>query len=337
MLKYLKGIIPDSLHQWVTGSNEVNILVTGKTGTGKSSLINGIIGEEVAPEGSTLNPETSEVTGYPFKLHEVDVTVWDSPGLQDGTGKEKEYIQDMQRKGCASADLVVYCIRMCETRFPRKEDKEAVKKLSIGLGKTIWKNAVLVLTFANQITFTPNRGEAAPTPKQKQELFKARMASFKEKLRDTLVEAGVDKSVADAIPVVPAGYEEPVLMDRDNWLGPLWYTCILRMKPRSQPALLKANLDRIKLPDQIKPEDFDKPVREQPIVYMPIPVKYGAPPAICTVIGAVIGVAAGPAGAAAGAAAGAVVGAAADGLLAFFSSGGKEDSGKVEQPDKGSS
>ena len=54
------------------------------------------------------------------------------------------------------------------------------------------------------------------------------------------------------------------------------------MKERSQPALLVANKDRIKRPDQTKPEDFKKPLHEQPIIYTP--VKYGTAPLVTTAI-----------------------------------------------------
>ena len=316
-----------SVQGWLSGSNSVNMLVTGKTGVGKSSLINGIVGKNVAEEGDSLDRGTVMVQAFSFKYHDVDTTIWDSPGLQDGLDKEEEYIRDMQHKGCANSDLVLYCARMTDTRF-RKEDHDAIRKLTIGLGKQIWNNAVFVMTFANEARARRERGQKL-TPdeehKRNRDFFKKRLEEWKDKLVGAVVEAGVDAKIAASIPIVPAGYdEEQALPDRDNWLSPLWYASILRMKERSQPALLKANLHRIKLPDQITPEDFDKPLHEQPIVYMPAPVKYGAPPAVFTVIGAILGGVAGPAGAFVGGLAGAALGGATDGLMAYFASGGSE-------------
>ena len=328
-MEYLRDklkAVPQHLKGWLAGAKSATILVTGKTGAGKSSLINGIIGQEVAKEGHELDRGTTEVESFECKYHDVDITIWDSPGLQDGLDKEAEYVKDMQSKGCANSDLFLYCAPMNENRL-KQEDIDAIRKLTKGLGSAIWKNALFVLTFANRVEPPPVRGEKLTSEQRKKKIldhFKKRLAEWKKKLQEAVVKAGVDAKIAAHIPVVPAGYDVS-LPDRDNWLSPLWYASILRMKERSQPALLKANLHRIKLPDQIKPEDFEKPLHEQPIVYIPTPIKYGAPPATLSIIGMVVGgLIAGPLGVAAGAAAGAGAGAAAD-LIAYFSSGGSDD------------
>ena len=44
------------------GCKGVKILLCGKTGVGKSSLVNALIGQKIAAEGHSLNPETTEVS-----------------------------------------------------------------------------------------------------------------------------------------------------------------------------------------------------------------------------------------------------------------------------------
>eukprot|EP00731_Ephydatia_muelleri_P037539 Em0500g1a len=72
------------------GKREVNILVTGKTGVGKSTLVNILVGEEVAKVGETLFPETVDVNPYRLENFHGSGVVWDTPGLQDGSGKERK-------------------------------------------------------------------------------------------------------------------------------------------------------------------------------------------------------------------------------------------------------
>ena len=96
--------------------NEVKIFITEKTGVGKSTLVNGLMGKQMVKEGDTLDPETSVVKGYKTKHRSVYVTVWDLPGLQDGTNNESEYLGDM-KKQCSDMDLSIYCVSLKETRF----------------------------------------------------------------------------------------------------------------------------------------------------------------------------------------------------------------------------
>eukprot|EP00731_Ephydatia_muelleri_P015840 Em0009g264a len=102
------------------GKREVNILVTGKTGVGKSTLVNILVGEEVAKVGETLFPETVDVNPYRLENFHGSGVVWDTPGLQDGSGKERKYAAKMREK-CARYDLVLYCMSMMERRI-REDD-----------------------------------------------------------------------------------------------------------------------------------------------------------------------------------------------------------------------
>jgi len=65
---------------------KVNLLITGATGSGKSSTINAMFNIEVAKVGTGVDPETMSI-----KKYELDnLILWDSPGL--GDGKEKDIL-----------------------------------------------------------------------------------------------------------------------------------------------------------------------------------------------------------------------------------------------------
>ena len=225
--------VPRALQDWPSRGNEAtDILVVGNSCTGKSALINGMILEEAAEEGAEAQGKgTIRVQAYSYSAGGVTVKFWDTPGLQDGTDVDVEYIRDMKEEGCGKAQLMLYCIKMSNTRF-QQEDHETIVNLTAGLGKEIWENAIFVLTFANDVIARLERKHKhRPGRKPLQEVFKDVVSTWKEVLSDEVEKVGVDSKVAESIPVVLAGYEiEKIGPNNDtNWRESLWNACKERM------------------------------------------------------------------------------------------------------------
>ncbi len=244
LIPYLRARI----EEWESKSKNINILVAGKTGVGKSTLVNGIVGREVAKQGDTLAPETSEVTAHTTREGDITVNVFDSPGLQDGTENEAKYLADMKQK-CADLDLAVYCMRMSETRVPEGgPDMKAIKLLNETFGHDIWKNTVFLLTFANDVVVSAEL--EADDPRQ---YFDKQLQSWETLIRDRLhINVGVPKEIVDGIIIIPAGHKnEPLLPDsasiagESHWLSRVWLKALGVTKPQAQLALIKLNLHRI--------------------------------------------------------------------------------------------
>lgn len=297
-------------------TNKLGILLSGKTGTGKSTLVNGLIGAEVAKVSKFVmgTGMTTEVKTYSTTIKGLEVTVWDSPGLQDGTKNEKCYLNEIATK-CEKRDLVLYCISMLNTRFVMDNmDVRAMKKLTKCFGSQFWAKTVIVLTFANAIaeTFLKQVPRA-----QKEEEFSKWLSEWSQLIKTSLIkEVGVKPDVANNISIVPAGHQsDRSLPDRPYWLSDLWVECLNTIStPRGQVGLLLLSGERIKSIEQVTDADFHgKPLHEQPIVI-------DGPRSrrqLCNsiVVGSVAGIITG--GAAAGAIVGAGVGAAAVGLGVF--------------------
>ena len=132
-------------------STDVNIVVIGRTGQGKSALVNSLIelGKKIVPEGSRSASctMTSQSYTYPNIIPGVNVTIIDTPGLQDIQNKEHKYIQEMKSE-CQEISLVLYCMKMSDHRFTN-DDTVAMRKLHKMFGRKFWERVVFVLTFAN--------------------------------------------------------------------------------------------------------------------------------------------------------------------------------------------
>ena len=205
----LPMVVKHQLEKWIDESKSVNIFITGKTGTGKTSLVNSLVGNIVSQEGTSLDPGTTNVSRYRQKLDEIVINVWDSPGLQDGTGQEAEYVNNIIRRW-KKIDLFVFCVRMSEIRFvPGNPDIISMHLPKEALGSSIWKNALLVLTFANDVVnlgITQGlQGEAL------EEYFEGKIEEWKDRLHLALQEEiGVPEEIVESInvnfyPMVSAG------------------------------------------------------------------------------------------------------------------------------------
>ena len=91
-------------------NQKANILITGATGSGKSSTINALFDTEVAKVGGGVDPETMDIEKYTLD----NLILWDSPGLGDSKEADARHIRNIVDKlvevdseGNALIDLVL--------------------------------------------------------------------------------------------------------------------------------------------------------------------------------------------------------------------------------------
>ena len=236
-------------------STDINFLVVGRTGHGKSALINSLldIKKEVAPEGEDTDSCTtlSQSYTYPNIVPGINITIIDTPGLQDTQDKELYHIQGMKNE-CHEASLVLYCIKMTNHRLTN-DDKVAMQKLYQVFGRKFWDRVVFVLTFANyeklekwdkrdqddkNDELSNDKGEV--WDKLKRERFVHRVQLRKKKLNE-FVKKHLHVQNVIMFEALPAGYCDHNFLSEINWKKDLLATCYNEVKVKHKFSKLKLN------------------------------------------------------------------------------------------------
>lgn len=246
----------------------MEILITGRAGTGKSTLVNALVGKKVAETGSDLLITTKYVSGYKVKAGEnTEIVVWDSPGLQDGSGEEDEYLSQM-KENCKNVDIIVYCIDVsaCRAQLQGAEEEQikdlcAIKQLTANFGVKYWEHSIFVLTRANALE------SSLMVKVNPEKIFKERLEEWEKRIHTALKEEGVPTEIVRKVPVKPAGYpKKPHLLGHQFWLSSLWFTFTNQAKDLSQPKFTRVSQHRFKKENDATPDDFKKEGQDQPII-----------------------------------------------------------------------
>ena len=196
--------------------------VVGRTGWGKSSTVNSLLGQEICKVNDYV-PETADVVGFNFEINGIKATVFDTPGLCDGSGNDQVYI-DMIRSKVPTPDSMLYVTRLDETR--PENDQRAIKIISEALGPIVWQYAVIVFTFANNV---------------KASEYKTKLIRKKQIIRELIskqIHNSHDERMSYRIPAVAIDNTSKTTPDGQQWLGNLFTEIVNTVTKEGSLALL---------------------------------------------------------------------------------------------------
>jgi uncharacterized protein (DUF697 family) len=120
----LEKFFRDGFSQALRGRSRLNVMLAGRVGVGKSTLVNAIFGEPIAPVGVGTSI-TQSIRRY-VQPH-LPISVYDTPGIELGVEAEliaKTYLTEIRRQmddDDARVHFCLYCVRTRDERFETVE------------------------------------------------------------------------------------------------------------------------------------------------------------------------------------------------------------------------
>ena len=223
---------------------QFGILVVGETGTGKSTLINNLVGQEIVIQGDSFVSETSTISKHEMDVEGVPIAVYDTPGLDDSRGgRDDEYLQKMKSiLNEGKIHLVIYCLKLSETRMRGSLLRTFQEYHRIGVK---WERSVIAFTFADVV----------PVPSRERKkpgfdigcFFNNRVAELRAHITRKLVEnVGVSAEIASEILCNPSTSDpEELLPNGDRWFVPFWLHILYLLSPSAMIQFLQVHVNSI--------------------------------------------------------------------------------------------
>lgn len=209
----------DKMEKRIQNLNTLNIIVAGKTGVGKSTLINSIFSEKLADTGIgkpvTQNIKKLHKEGYPLNIY-------DTQGLELGEETQKtvkSQILSIIEKGMESEDInqAIHCVWYCiNTESSRVEPKEIEWIRELSKENATKVPIIIILT----------RAFAKPTT---------------QKMRKAILDENLD--IVNVIPVLAEDYE----IDDEHIVKAYGLDNLVGIMEQSLPEELQETLTRIQI------------------------------------------------------------------------------------------
>jgi predicted GTPase len=205
-------------------------LLVGRTGVGKSSTVNTLMGQPIAPVGD-YEPTTMGVEDYNSEISGIQFKVIDTPGLCDDleeADNDYKYLELMRSK-VKHIDSMWFVSRLDETRVT-SDEKRGIKLISDALGSKVWEHAVIVFTFANN----KDASSYAVALQKRTELIQKEIAKH----------VGVE--IANNVPSVAVDNKSETTPDEEKWLGELYTKVFTRISQQGAIPFLLATAEFVK-------------------------------------------------------------------------------------------
>ncbi|MEH2326297.1 MAG: GTPase [Nostoc sp.] len=203
-------------------------LLVGRTGVGKSSTINSLMGEPICTTGD-YDPTTMEVQSYEHEINGIKFTIVDTPGLCDDIpekGNDQKYIELIRNK-VKQIDSLCFVTRLDETRVS-PDERRGIEVISEAFTPEIWKHSVIIFTSANRAND-----------------YLIDLQERTKRIQYAIAKYTGDE-VASTIPSIAVDNKNQTTPDGKRWLEELYTQIFKRMSDRGALPFFLATVTRIK-------------------------------------------------------------------------------------------
>ena len=222
----------------------LRLLVCGLGGAGKSALVNRLLqlgsgDEKWAEEGMMAKHTTSTVSKYERTTERgIKVCIFDTPGFDDISLSDEEILGMIRKESESKLEIVLYCISLGYSSRVQRGDSDTLKILTQTFTTNLWKKAIIVLTFANQLA----------EKVQNADQYVKVVEHIKNSLKQELRKFNVSEEVISQLPIVTAGHTNPILKYEEDkspeaWDDRLFLEALKQVDPAQIPSLFQCRFN----------------------------------------------------------------------------------------------
>ena len=220
---------------WKARRRNFKILVIGDCWSGKTTLVNNLLGEEIVQGHAPWPSYIHGLSTFHGVFQGVPVTVHETSGLENPDAEnDAGYMNELRALlSGGEVDVIIYCFKATETRIHISFSHALKAYHSMGLD---WRKTVIALTIADALPI-PNKSKQADSF-NKADYFNERMDNWRDEIKWALTKHGVASSEeVKAIQMRPTQDDVAKHLPNDDpWYEPFWLCLLMCLKVAQLPS-----------------------------------------------------------------------------------------------------